>query len=104
MISRLFNDRIGLLMVSDASEDIESARTRQEGVGTIFAFLFPNRQPSRSSSAYASSYRRLHAWLCLMMLGAGLTAEPHEKAPHWELVGSLALLRAKARETIVQMV
>jgi len=29
-------------MVSDASEDIESARTRQEGVGTIFAFLFPN--------------------------------------------------------------
>ena len=42
MISRLFNDRIGPLMVSDASEDIESARTRQEGVGTIFAFLFPN--------------------------------------------------------------
>ena len=29
-------------MVSDALEDIESARTRQEGVGTIFAFLFPN--------------------------------------------------------------
>src|SRR5882724_6388917 len=43
MISRLFNDRIGPLMVSDASEDIESARTRQEGVGTIFAFLFPRR-------------------------------------------------------------
>jgi hypothetical protein len=29
-------------MVSDTSEDIESARTRQEGVGAIFAFLFPN--------------------------------------------------------------
>ena len=28
-------------MVSDAWEDIESAQTRQEGVGTIFAFLFP---------------------------------------------------------------
>ena len=38
-----------------------------------------------------------------MILGAGLTAEPHEKAPHWELVGGLALLRAKGRETIVQM-
>jgi hypothetical protein len=39
-----------------------------------------------------------------MMLGAGPAAEPHEKAPHWELVGGLALLRAKGRETIVQMV
>jgi len=29
-------------MVSDASEDIESARTRQDGIGTIFAVLFPN--------------------------------------------------------------
>jgi hypothetical protein len=29
-------------MVSDAAEDIESARIRQEGVGAIFAFLFPN--------------------------------------------------------------
>jgi len=29
-------------MASDALEDIESARTRQEGIGTIFAFLFRN--------------------------------------------------------------
>jgi hypothetical protein len=91
-------------MVSDGSEDIESARTRQEGVGTIFAFLFPNSDSPRSSSAYASSYRRLHAWRCLMMLGAGPKGEPHEKLLIGNLSATIALLRAKGRDTIVQMV
>jgi hypothetical protein len=59
-------------MVSDASEDIESARTRQEGMGMIFAFLFPDSDCQLA--------RRRH------------------------FSAAIVLLRAKGRDTIVQMV
>jgi hypothetical protein len=51
-------------VVSDAPEDIESARTRQEGTGMIFAFLFPDsdrllvRPRHALGRTCASSYMR----------------------------------------------
>jgi hypothetical protein len=72
-------------MVSDASENIESARTRQEGFGTIFAFQSPNTDRLWRRPALC----RIVAIMLGAVLRVGCLAPVPTrfgmKAPRWEV-------------------